>query len=233
MSLRPDQTPGASTASMCRMCFSTVDELVTERNAITGAYGSWCADMAACRARLARRTGKAPDVRRREGGDKRPLLLGEHNPYSTDPRAALFPRPRRSAGGRLCLMILGMRPTAYLAAFRREDLIQSPERKINWSRPVAMAAADALLGPSLEHVAAPIVALGEKVAHALRLDYEPFKVRHRAGQPPILVLPHPSWRSRAWNDPAAIRRARQLVAHLIPTVAPLLGAQEEETAHVE
>jgi hypothetical protein len=59
---------------------------------------------------------------------KKPLLLGLDNPHSRDPRWALMPWPRGSAGHRLfCLS--GMRWSEYRASFDRANAcdVQSPE----------------------------------------------------------------------------------------------------------
>ena len=136
----------------------------------------------------------------------RPLLVGEDNPHSDNPRAALFPRPRGAAGHRLA-EILGMSGAEYLRAFARTNLCDGP-----WVR----AAAD-LRAEQIQFVwPGPIVLLGAKVARAFGVPYAPFSTRRSAdGSTRVLVLPHPSGRCRVWNDPAARTRARRAVRRLL------------------
>ena len=136
----------------------------------------------------------------------RPLLVGESNPYGRDPYFALWPGPVNSAGWRLCHKILGMERAAYLAAFDRVNLCAG-----DWSRAEARRAAERVLR---ERRAA--VALGARVADALGVEYRrPFRVVELPGGQRVAVLPHPSGRCRAWNDPDSYRRARETVLTLM------------------
>ena len=158
----------------------------------------------------------------------RALLVGEHNPYSGRAEDALYPWPPESAAGRLCRG-LGMSEEEYLAAFERRNLL----RTVRWSAPAAREAARTL---SAEFPALPRVLLGARVARAFGLAFEPFtftlvgpldpdgQLSLGAAAPTAtgsltLVLPHPSGRSRAWDEPGAWARARERVASILRAVA--------------
>lgn len=138
----------------------------------------------------------------------RPLLVGEDNPHSTDPRAALFPRPRGGAGHRLC-KILGMTGAEYLRAFERVNLCAG-----SWSEVEARWSAERIGLTHLRH-GGQVVLLGAKAARAFRLKYVPFR-RSRI-LPGILILPHPSGRCRTWNDVRNVTRARRAVRGILRT----------------
>jgi hypothetical protein len=128
----------------------------------------------------------------------RPILVGEVNPRSRDPRLALWPDPPRCAGGRL-LAILGVTRAAYFRDFERCNLCSG-----RWHAGLASLHADALLALLPRRV---LVLLGARVAGAFGVDRRPFSVV--VGEEHTLVLlPHPSGRCRAWNDPGAVERAR-------------------------
>jgi hypothetical protein len=89
-------------------------------------------------------------------------------------------------------------PDAYLREYDRANLCAG-----RWSAASASAAA-----AEISRSGAPaIVLLGAKVCAAFGLDYEPFTARYLAS-PRLVVLPHPSGRCRAWNEAAAVDRAR-------------------------
>lgn len=147
------------------------------------------------------------------------LLVGEVNPYGPDSRFALFPRPRESAGGRLCHDVLGMREVDYLRSFDRVNLCVG-----SWSLVKARARAEELLAEPR----AVIVLLGQKVATAFRVDFQPFTHSRLYALEPapgrwyletepsllksrpvtVVVLPHPSGLCRLWNEPGSFLRAR-------------------------
>ena len=141
---------------------------------------------------------------------RRVFLVGESNPYSTDPRYALYPLPANASGGRLA-RILGMQATEYLRAFERRDLLSG-----KWSAPEARVAANTLRGELRDGEA--LVLLGTKVAAAFGYVYEPL-TRHRGlvhGEVgyEVLLIPHPSGLNRAWHDPAMAPRVRAAVNEL-------------------
>jgi hypothetical protein len=172
----------------------------------------------------------------------RPLLVGESNPFGSDPAFALYHLPRTSSGNRL-RSILRLTDAEYLAQLDRANLLTGR----SWGAVRARDAAAALLrerastDPAL--LAQPLVLLGRKVAEAFGLGYlAPLqrvfwtgfailavKARVRpagagagtaaiwADTPPrrIVLLPHPSGRGREWNVFRAKRRARKLVAALV------------------
>lgn len=177
-------------------------------------------------------------------------LVGEHNPYSRDPRHDLYPDPVNSAGWRLCERILRMGPREYLRGTLRRNLL----RTARWSAPGARRAARELAGDFREGDA--VVLLGARVRDAFGLSGAPPLWRAlqvvdgallaiapiRLAPPPILgsagelarrgvalvLLPHPSGRCLAWNpgpgesrgEPA--RRARVAVRLAAPWVADQL-----------
>lgn len=137
----------------------------------------------------------------------RVLLVGESNPYGVDPRYALYPAPAGSAGAHLCRGILGMTAYEYLRTFERVNLLTGPK----WSAPWARQAAEAL-------TAKHRVLLGARVAAAHGLEFKPFTTARDPawdGGWLAVVLPHPSGRSRLWNDKGAADHARRLVLDLV------------------
>lgn len=133
-----------------------------------------------------------------------PVLVGEANPRSGDERLALYPRPRTSAGGRLCHSIFRMAEREYLRAFDRVNLCPRA-----WCDEDARERAADVFALAKRR-GQSVVLLGARVSRAFGFDFEPFSVRYVEGAR-VLTLPHPSGRCRAWNDPAAVRRARRLV----------------------
>lgn len=137
----------------------------------------------------------------------KPLLVGEQNPYSIHEEDALLPWPQQAAGNRL-RRILGMTQDEYLAAFVRRNLVRGRAWKLADARERAAQL-------WILHVG-PVVALGARVAKCFGAPFEPFS-RHRGGR--VLVLPHPSGLSRAWNAPGARERAESAVRELLAECA--------------
>lgn len=133
------------------------------------------------------------------------LLVGEHNPYGSAPGFELYPAPQRSAGYRLCCVILGYPRREYLETFDRCNLVVAPK----WSAPAAREAAT-----KLKHDRR--VLLGAKVAAAHGVPFTPFEAVKGEGWRGV-VLPHPSGRCRLWEEAGAYGRAREAVATLKPT----------------
>lgn len=156
--------------------------------------------------------------------DRRILLVGEDNPYSRDPRYALYPDPPGSAGGRLCFKIMGLTKKEYIRRFERVNLCAG-----KWDTYEAEGRAGEIARQlKWEHV----VLLGSRVNTAFGLFHRPpFTFYGR-----YVTLPHPSGRNRAWNEPGAIQKARDfLIAMKVlpavpevhePTVAHLLACEE-------
>ena len=146
----------------------------------------------------------------------RVLLVGESNPYGADPRLALYPEPPGCAGARLCV-ILGMTDREYLRTFHRVNLLEGPR----WSAAQAKIAAG-------RWVAQFRVLLGARVTRAHDFDFKPWTrfddhrgdCEYDCPRPASLcmhyvILPHPSGRSRLWNEPGAAERAPRLVLALV------------------
>lgn len=149
----------------------------------------------------------------------RPLLIGEANPYGADPEFALFPAPERSAGWRLCRLVLGLPRLTYMDLFDRVNLCPK-----NWNMKEARTRAVQLRSvPAFQ-----AVLLGRKVAAAFGLENvppftvvtndRPARVRtpDSAGRGWEVVLPHPSGLCLEWNKPGAFERARVLVQSVYP-----------------
>ncbi len=142
-------------------------------------------------------------------------LIGEQNPYGSDPKYALYPLPPRAAGGRLA-RALNLDDRSYLRAFERRNLLSDPK----WSVPGARAAADVLLREHPPHDR--LVLLGARVAAAFGLFFRDHICEVAALPvgtcPPqertVLVLPHPSGLSREWNAAGMGDRVRAAMAKL-------------------
>lgn len=131
------------------------------------------------------------------------LLVGESNPYGSNPDFALYPYPDNSAGHRLCTRVLNMSRAAYLKEFDRTNLCAG-----KWSMKEARDSAAKL---RLSRIG--IVALGSKVSRAFGLKFEPFKLVESSGVF-FAVLPHPSGLNRIWNDPLNYSAAKVCVDNL-------------------
>ena len=135
-----------------------------------------------------------------------PLLVGETNHYGgEDPTMALYPYPAQSAGYRLCHVILNLTRAEYLRRFERRNLCAE-----KWRIKEARLTAAEILASSQDR---KLVLLGSKVCEAFDLLYRPFVV-HEDPAPlsrVIIVLPHPSGRSRGWNQDGSYAMARDLL----------------------
>jgi len=139
----------------------------------------------------------------------KPLIIGESNPYSDDPRCALLPWPRGATGDRL-REILGLTDKEYLRAFDRRNLLVGA----GWSAPRARSAADLILLNLTFQPRPALILLGRKVSAAFgfRDARLPGEAPPAGPLPRVVLLPHPSGRCRAWNDPLVRRRSADLVA---------------------
>lgn len=136
----------------------------------------------------------------------KPLLVGEANPYGGDPEFALYPSPPGCSGDRLCRLVMGLDPDDYIDRFDRVNLCPSA-----WELTEARSRAAHLLADARSR-AAPVVLLGAKVARACGVAFDPFTVvAGDASRAVLVVLPHPSGLSRAWNVPGAYARARAVL----------------------
>jgi hypothetical protein len=108
------------------------------------------------------------------------------------------------------------RTLSYLALFERRNLLAAAR----WSAPAARAAADGILREQT-HLDR-LVLLGAKVSAAFGVDFRSNLLHPRFVQVGnellcgrwVLVLPHPSGRSREWNDPRTAELAREALAAL-------------------
>lgn len=149
-------------------------------------------------------------------GPRKPLIVGELNPYGGDPYYALYPSPDGCSGHRLCCLVLKMRRAQYLESFDRVNLCAG-----KWSLRDARAAAKYLW----EQPSAPrFVLLGAKVAKAFEVPFVPNEISEGGT---ILVLNHPSGLCRAWNQDGAVERAREAVAKFLPEMAHLIGVSDD------
>jgi hypothetical protein len=124
----------------------------------------------------------------------RTWLVGESNPYGSDPDHALYPYPPGCSGARLCAF-LGLSDDEYLGRFERRNLLS----QARWSAPAARRAAALLLAEVGD--GDRLVLLGAKVAQAFRFDFRPLTIHdqayaHLTGGDQIhvrvLLAPHPS-----------------------------------------
>lgn len=147
----------------------------------------------------------------------KPLFVAELNPYGSDPRYALYPYPENSAGGRLCFKVMGLTRREYLERFDRVNLCtgkwsikEARERAVQ----IVKERVDAWVRETETSPLPPpsIVLLGSKVVEAFGLrdqdkPFAPFVIK-RWNLLRLIILPHPSGLSRAWNEPGAYERAR-------------------------
>jgi hypothetical protein len=153
------------------------------------------------------------------------LLLGEDNPYGSDPEFALYCYPPGCAGYRL-RRILGLPQHQYLA-LHRKNLCDDA-----WSTKRARERASELVRMPAEWRV--MVLLGRKVTEAFEkvaLDgasLVAFSTRV-IGERTLVSLPHPSGRNLVWNQPWARDRARQILREVSPEL-PWGSADAEEAA---
>lgn len=154
------------------------------------------------------------------------LLLGEDNPYGSDPSFSLYCYPPRCAGYNL-RRILGLPQHQYLGLYRA-NLCDGP-----WSAARAKQRAQELLVPCSPHPV--IVMLGRKVTDAMRRaamideDIVPFATKGCCPGLTLVSLPHPSGRNAAQWQPKARERAREIMRQLVPSL-PWGSIDGEEAA---
>ena len=111
----------------------------------------------------------------------RVVLVGEVNPFGSEPRFALWPRPAHASGARL-MRILGLRERTYVG-LTRINLCTSA-----WSLSEARTRASKLIGRVAD--GGVVVGLGRKVAMTFRVTGPMFSV-HVIGKARFVSLPHP------------------------------------------
>jgi hypothetical protein len=152
-------------------------------------------------------------------------VLGEDNPYGSDPEFALYCYPPRCSGYNL-RRIFGLPEDAYLS-LHRKNLCDDA-----WSAKHARQRAVGLLTPHAEWCV--IVLLGRKVTETFEkvaLDgasLVPFSTRTCRPGMTLVSLPHPSGRNAALWTPKARDRARQIMREVAPEI--LWGSDAEEAA---
>lgn len=143
------------------------------------------------------------------------LLVGEDNPYGSDPRFALYPSPDGCSGHRL-MKILGL-PVAQYVDLERVNLCDSGA----WSMKAARKRAKDIATELTE--ARTIVMCGRKVAdafgyelpffsHSKSCDYASLGV----GRHTFVSIPHPSGRNTIWNAIGCVARARDIMREIEP-----------------
>jgi hypothetical protein len=143
----------------------------------------------------------------------RVLLVGEDNPYGSDPEFALYCYPPGCAGYRL-RRILGLPQHQYLALHRTNLCDEA------WSKSRARQRALELLTPTAPWQV--MVLLGRKVTETFEkvaLAGAPlvaFSTRDCCPGMRLVSLPHPSGRNLVWNQPWARIRAREILRELVP-----------------
>lgn len=137
----------------------------------------------------------------------RTIVVGMNNPYSTDPKMALFPAPEQSAGYRLYAMLRDaaaaegevIHRSRYATTFERHNLLVG-----EWTTRDANEAALKFLD---DHSVRNIIVLGRSVERAMRIQRRVgwgvwFYHYHLPRPTSVCVIPHPSGLCREYNDPA-------------------------------
>lgn len=132
----------------------------------------------------------------------KPLLVGEANPYGSDPQYALYPLPKQAAGYRLARLIMGVQMTTYLQRFDRINLCPS-----KWNISDARRMASEIRNQNRTHV----VLCGRKVATAFDWGSVPQYTKIIDTPTTYILIPHPSGLNREWAKPDSYDRARQIL----------------------
>jgi hypothetical protein len=99
---------------------------------------------------------------------------------------------------------MGLSVKDYIRGFERANLCAG-----EWSMREAREAAREIGSRAMtEQSGRTWILLGSKVCAAFGVDYLPFTWLSTAK---TVVLPHPSGRARAWNEPGAFDRAREVL----------------------
>lgn len=136
------------------------------------------------------------------------ILIGEANPYTPDPRMALFPYPPAAAGARL-RRHLGVVHSEFLSVWRA-NLCRS-----FWSPDLARRRAQALSSPGMPW--SVVVLLGRQVATAMGHS-DDLMTTKVVGSLVYVILPHSSGMNRVWNDKAAVHRAQTIMRAVAPEI---------------
>lgn len=153
--------------------------------------------------------GNSRHALRRDGKNERVtevLVVGEVNPFGSDPKMALYHLPRGSSGNRL-RRIMGLRDCEYAGLLHKVNLCSG-----KWSDVDAYVKAKDLLRSQHE----VLVLLGARVRRMFG-GPAPFE-RLRVHDKVMVGLPHPSGRCRLWNDPESFVRARTQLILAVPQI---------------
>lgn len=137
---------------------------------------------------------------------RRPLLVGESpGRHFSVPKLhrPLWPWPRNAAGDRL-RRYMGLDDVTYVRRTDRTNVLYTEAWEKDVARQVALTLVYANLGR-------PVLLMGRKVQAAFQLppDARDFAVYEMAGMGfYAMAVPHPSGRSRSWNDPAKVHDFR-------------------------
>lgn len=138
------------------------------------------------------------------------VLIGESNPYGSDPAFALYHLPRHASGNRL-REHLGLRDATY-EKLARANLCSGP-----WRAGDAREKMRCLL-----ETFDVLVCLGAKAVGVacgvLGWERPPFFGASAVGRTTVVSLPHPSGLNRAWNVEGARDRARAVLRGCAPDV---------------
>jgi hypothetical protein len=138
------------------------------------------------------------------------LMVGELNPYGSNPALALYHLPRNASGDRL-RTILGLSDKSYATMLAKANLCYGA-----WDRYSAEKVADDIL---LRTPFTTIVLLGAKVREAFQGPPVFTTITRNTikyGTKTLVGLPHPSGRCRDWYDPQSHSRARTLLKAVTP-----------------
>lgn len=139
------------------------------------------------------------------------LLVGELNPYGSDPRYALYNEPAGSAGGRLQRLIFGIDGRRWYLPIWRVNLCVGA-----FDRDEAKRRAAELVG---EAPWSTIVLLGRQVQRAFGiLSRDGFLETTAPGDRWFIGMPHPSGRNPAWLDRSNIDHARAMMRAVAPEI---------------
>jgi hypothetical protein len=144
-----------------------------------------------------------------EKTENKVVIVGELNPYHSDPAFALYHLPRQASGNRL-REHLGLRDSTY-AEIPKVNLCTG-----KWSMKVARDEREKyregifiLLGAKVRDAfCGPPFFYAETYSHYLTPDKKQVSI----------TLPHPSGLNRKWNEPGARERARELLRKHVPWI---------------
>jgi uracil-DNA glycosylase len=135
------------------------------------------------------------------------LIVGESNPYGSDPQFALYHLPRNASGNRL-REHLGLTDVEY----SKLDKVNLCRRQ--WSLREARENAWRLIDSGRHDV---LVLLGRKVRDAFG-GPAPFEWGSARGVK-LVGLPHPSGLNRVWREPDARSRAVEVLTIVAPDIS--------------